>query len=111
MRKWKELDAQGLLEDDEIDRQHVMATQIVDIADEIMREEAEKIDFEDPYTSVGKLAEGRVGAIDPEFRVGVINMVKATVVEHLSASIFVEQRHLDFETVRDKLREEGVLNG
>ena len=60
LRKWKETDAQGLLEDDEIDRQHVMATQIVDIAQEILRDEAQKIDVHNPYVSVESLAQSKV---------------------------------------------------
>lgn len=113
MRKWKETDSHGVLDESEIDRQYTMTEQITEIADDILSEYAQSIDPEDPYTSVKRLISGGafLEQVDREFRTGVENMATETIVSHFMAGLFVEYKFQELNYILEKLQEEGVIRG
>jgi hypothetical protein len=113
MRKWKEVDSQGILEQDEIDRHQVTTLQIIEIADEVIKEYADELVADDPYTSVDSIINeyDLLSGVESEFKNGVRSAVKENVVSHLMTALFVEYKHQELEYTLDKLREEGVING
>lgn len=113
MRKWKDLDAQGLREESEMERQHQMTVEIVEIAEEILGKHAEALEVDDPYRSVEDIIHTHdlLHSISDEFKHGVQNMVKETVVSHLVTALFLEYKHRELEYTITKLQEEGVLRG
>lgn len=113
MRKWKEKDAQGLNEEDALDRQYTMALQIVEISDEILKSYAEQLEVDDPYTSVDTILDKYdfLSPIESDFKQGVRNTVKSNVAEHLLAALFVEYKQNELEYTFQKLEEAGVLRG
>lgn len=111
-RKWKERDSQGVLDEAGIDQQHTMTTQITEIADDVLKEHAELIQVDDPYTSIKKvLGNGLLEPVDASFRTGVANMATETTVAHFMTGIFLEYKHQELIYTLEKLKEEGVLRG
>lgn len=113
MRKWKEVDAQGIIEQDSVDRQHITTMQIVEIADEVIKQYADEIEVTDPYTSVESIIKkyDLLSGVETEFKTGVGNVVKENVVAHLTTALFVEYKHQELEYTLEKLKEEGVIHG
>ena len=111
LRKWKERDTQGMTDDEQIEIRQNATLQIVDIADDILMNSAEKIDLSDPYPSIDILLKSELNGIDPEIRTGVSNMIKETIVSQYMAAIFVEYKHQELEYILEKLKEDGVING
>ena len=113
MRKWKERDAHGILDEDEIDRIYTMAVEITEIADDILSNYADQIDHEDPYASTSAiiLNNGLAEHIDSQSRNGVMNMVIENVVSHYFSGLFLEYKVNELEYTLDKLREGGVIRG
>ena len=111
LRKWKERDTQGMEDDEGIEIRENAAVAIVDIAEDILREHAEKIDIENPYDSLEPLVSGELDSVEPELRTGVKNMVKETILAQYMASIFVEYKHQELEYILERLREDGVIHG
>ncbi|PGQ88196.1 hypothetical protein [Priestia megaterium] len=111
-RKWKERDAQGVLDETGIDQQHTMTVQITEIADEVLHEHADQIQADDPYTSIKKiLGNGLLEPVDTESRTGVANMATETVVAHFMSGVFLEYKHQELTYTLEKLQEEGVIRG
>lgn len=113
MRKWKDRDSHGVLDEAGIDQQHTMTIQITEIADEVLKDYAEQIDTEDPYTSVkGIISDnGLHEPVNAEFRTGVLNMATETIVSHFMAGIFIEYKFQELTYILEKLQEEGVIRG
>lgn len=113
LRKWKDRDAQGILDEEAIEQQYTMAVQITEMADEVLTNYAELIDVTDPYSSVKKVIAdfGILDPVDSEFKTGVLNMVTETVVSHFLTGLFLEYKFQELNYILGKLREEGVLRG
>jgi len=89
-----------------------MTTQITEIADDVLKEHAELIQVDDPYTSIKKvLGNGLLEPVDASFRTGVANMATETTVAHFMAGIFLEYKHQELVYTLEKLKEEGVVRG
>ena len=111
LRKWKERDSHGILDEDEIDRQHTMTVQINEIAHEVLSHFAEQIQVTDPYASIKSiiLNEGLVEMVDRDFRNGVINAATETIVSHFMTSLYIEYKFQELTYIIEKLSEEGVI--
>ena len=111
MRKWKERDSQGILDDDMIERTHITSEQIVEITQEVLNHYADSVAVEDPYTSVKTIIveNGLLDPVEEAFRGGVLNMAAESIVAHYMAAIYLEYKHQELEYILDKLREEGVI--
>lgn len=113
MRKWKEEDALGYRDDEEIRNRHTLAEQIVEIADDILKHYSSTLDVMDPYSSTRAVLqnENLLDAVSPQDRESVGNMVVLNVVAHIVTSVFLDYKREEYEHSISLLQEEGVLNG
>lgn len=113
MRKWKEHDAQGVLEDEEIESIYTSSLQIIEIAEEILTKYAESISVDEPYESVDTIIteENLLDGVEADKRNGVKNMAQETVLAQFMTALFLEYKHQELEYIFSKLEEEGGVNG
>lgn len=113
MRKWKEYDAKGIFNDDEIDQHHILTEQIVEIANEVIDDYLDEIDMNDPYVSVTNIIvdNNLLESVDSEYKRAIRNMVKGQVVEQLLSALFLDYKNRELVHTEGDLKEEGVIRG
>lgn len=113
MRKWKEIDAQGIYEEEEIENRYTQSLQIVEIAEDVLSKHAEDIEINDPYSSVKSIivTEGMTDSVDASDREGIKNMAAETAVAHFLAGVFIEYKFNELAYTVEKLKEGGVIRG
>lgn len=112
-RKWKDFDAQGIVEEDEIEQHHVLTEQIAEIGNEVINDHLDDIDMSNPYVSVQSAIRenGLVDSIDFEYRGAVLSMAKESAVMNLMAALFLDFKHRELVSTEGRLKEEGVIRG
>jgi hypothetical protein len=113
MRKWKEEDAFGYRNDDDIRYRHILTEQIVDIADDILKHYSSLLDVADPYRSTHAVIqnESLLDNVPGDDLTSVENVVVENVVAHITTALFLDYKHEEFEHSISLLEKEGVLNG
>jgi hypothetical protein len=112
-RKWREVDAQRIIDADKLDLHHSLTHIIIEATDHILKNRAEEINIEDPYQSVEHIIESNdyLDSVDEEFKLPIKNMVKGNIVATLMSALFLEYKHRELEYTIQKLKEEGVIRG
>jgi hypothetical protein len=110
MRKWKNLDAKNIEDEDKISLHHRFTESIVTCSDKVLRNFAEKIfDGKDMIDNIRKvLVDEHIVELAPsEKREIVLNLASETVRRHFFTGMFLELKRDDFEASMIELEKEN----
>lgn len=112
LRKWRELDSQGVTDDTILSHLENETHLINELTEEILAFYTDEIDMENPYDSVNDIIQGRGLLHDTpasDRRTSIVNMVFENVFVHLTTVVSLMYRQNELNALMDKLSKEGVL--